>query len=354
MGSPINESYLIKEIQIHQAARFGTVMRAMGDNRVPNDHDYEQYVDSLVTSLWRKDDEKIYFYRDKHDHRHTSGVYFSAPFYDPDRSKIHYGKSKITVDVEANDKEQTKIFDNRDGVGLVEVKFSQEIALNNTVEHSFASEMTFDTTIASETTVSGSYGGVSAEEKVTATFGFEDKQSEAETESESKTATDTIEVVFEVEENSCILLEVNKQHQRISTPFDVNGILDSSIDLDFSNWSSGEDHGRYRGKRTEFHFESLDQFFQWTRGYDTQYPESQGFWEHAYGTSRAAINAILDPETRRVQLSGTKLRTLEQNATYRITDLGNNLPPEFSGDHIVDVNGDDFIDNYQYKHRQVA
>ena len=52
----------------------------------------------------------------------------------------------------------------------------------------------------------------------------------------------------------------------------------------------------------------------------------QGFWDAAYTRTKDGINCVLDPDRRRVQVSGTNQANLESNADYTVESLGQSVP----------------------------
>ena len=134
------------------------------------------------------------------------------------------------------------------------------------------------------------------------------------------------------------LLEIKKESVRIQTPFDVDGVLDFGLQLDYYDWSSGRNI-KYLGGDKSPKFDTLADFQQYMLGYDTNHPAMRGYWQHAVSRVHNAINRLMDPDMRRVKCSGIKNRILQKNATYTTADITGDDPPE--GTRVIHVDGDD-------------
>ena len=336
----VNESYEIKRIQSAAAHWLIDAMAFLGDPKafaaIHGGH--------LDTTQWRKDKQVVFAHEDHHDHRKNSAVVFSSPRYDPNLSDIWYGKPVKIDDIDLVDGGESKVFDNRDHKEEMHVAFEQEITYENSVEHSFSSTMTFDTTLETETTVSGSYAGVEAEEKVTASFGFTDEKSESETKAESESKTTKIAIDFTVPPGECTLLEIKKEKARTKQPFSVDGVLDFAILLDFYDWTDlhhwANDNTKYLDtpKDRQLNFESVQDWVNWMKGQDTNYPKTHGMLVD-HGNLWNNINGVQKTKNRHISLAGDKERTLEKNGSYKVTSLGSAIPDHLA--HLPVVTNED-------------
>ena len=84
--------------------------------------------------------------------------------------------------------------------------------------------------------------------------------------------------------------------------------------------------------------QGLQGYEQFVRGFDTNYPAMKGFYGAAQSRTKTCINYVLNPEHRRVQVSGTNQTSLESNADYHVEGLGNTLPPNLDHLPVVDAN----------------
>ena len=331
-----NESFFIKQVHAVATSCLGQFIHDTGGKALAYNDPWSDTVirEAVKQELWRVDSQKMYLFpqgHNQHDGRKSEGVYFSKPFYDPTLSKINYGKDRKVDDAEEVNDAQTRVFDNTKGVEYVKISFEESVTLENSVEHNISQGMSMDVT--SETTVSGSYGGVSAEQKLSIAFGV--TFDESTTEAESKAQTQTLDIEFDVPPGKVLLLEIKKEQARIQTPFDVDGVLDFALAIDFYNWSGGLNH-RYLGGKGYFEFASLEEFNQFYLGYDTGAPSMAGYYAHAADSRvKDAIAHLLAPSNRRIQCSGIKDRILQENADYDVTDITGQPVPE--GVRVIDL-----------------
>ena len=62
---------------------------------------------------------------------------------------------------------------------------------------------------------------------------------------------------------------------------------------------------------------------QFAQGVDTNFPSMEGFWNDRSTPQslRDSLSRLLDPANRSYTLDADKMRILENNATYTVTDL---------------------------------
>ena len=92
---------------------------------------------------------------------------------------------------------KSKIFDNSKGSDPIHIAYEEEVDLENSVTTSLKNAFTFDTTVGTETTVSGEYAGVSLEEKITAEVHTGFSKEEGKDTEESKTESETVAIEFD-------------------------------------------------------------------------------------------------------------------------------------------------------------
>ena len=120
------------------------------------------------------------------------------------------------------------------------------------------------------------------------------------------------------------LLEVNKDHKRelIPTKGTVHpGFFDKDCLVPLVAESARNEVSPEQNAGVQcFSVEGLLQFAQ---GVDTDYPTMAGFWndKSTPQSLRDSLTRLLDPANRSYELDADKMRVLENNATYTITDL---------------------------------
>ena len=347
MSAPTNESYEIKRVQAVVAACISPLMHQLGGQVGYYLNPWEKKVmDSFQTAdRWRKDDQKIFFRYDHHDGRHSEYVAFADAFYGPD-SDFTEGDAKILENVNLKVDGKSKIFDNSKGGDPIHIAYEEEVDLENSVSTSLNQSFTFDTTVAAETTVSGSYAGASLEQKLSTEVhtGFS-KETGKDTE-ESKTEAETVAIEFDCPPGGIKLLEVNKDHKRELIPTKGTFILDFSIKMVLYHWWKKAPGTKFRPTKTrEFNVSSVEGLLQFAQGVDTEYPTMEGFWnDHSTPQSlRDSLTRLLDPANRSYELDADKMRVLENNATYKITDLHT---PHGLGVDVIDLSDEEDREPY--------
>ena len=339
-----NESFELKKIQTGVAASLAALMHSMGGKvqwypRAWDDKVYNQF---LSSEHWRKDNQIIYFYHNRSDGRKSEYVKFSDVFYDP-ASDFVEGTPQLLQNVEVRDDGLSKIFDNSKGKDPLHIAYQQEVSLENSVSNSIRNAFTFDTTVTSETTVSGSYAGASLEQKITAEVhaGLE-KETTKDT-AESKTDTDTVAIEFDVPAGAVKLLEVTKDRKRELIPTEGTFIANFGIQLKYYHWWQEEGrHGlRYRAHHVDnFKFESLEELWQYVQGTNTNHPEMVNFWNDDKACNARVRNGLLHlmkPENRSYYLNIDKMRIIEDNADYKVVDLDGPDHAAGAGLDVVDL-----------------
>ena len=83
--------------------------------------------------------------------------------------------------------------------------------------------------------------------------------------------------------------------------------------------------------------QGLQGYEQFVRGFDTDYPKMQGFYGSAQSRTKTCIAYVLNPDNRRVQVSGTNQTSLESNADYHVEGLGTDIPDHLAHLPVVDA-----------------
>ena len=347
MSAPTNESYEIKRVQAVVAACISPLMHQLGGQVGYYLTPWKpEVMRSFMSSIrWRKDHQVIDFRYDHHDGRHSENVQFSDAFYGPE-SDFAEGTPKLLEDVNLRDDGKSKIFDNSKGSDPIHIAYEEEVDLENSVTTSLKNSFTFDTTVGTETTVSGEYAGVSLEEKITAEVHTGFSKEEGKDTEESKTESETVAIEFDCHPGGIKLLEVNKEHKRELIPLAGKFILDFSIELELYHWWKDAPGTKWRPSKTRtFKVSSVEGLLQFAQGVDTNYPTMAGFWnDHSTPQSlRDSLTRLLDPANRSYTLDADKMRILENNTSYKVTDLAT---PSAHGLEVVDLSDEENRDKY--------
>ena len=267
-----NQSYLAKQMQRQVAAYLSSLFYELNNGAPatlsPNNATH-QPVD------WRIGNMIFHFRSAVHDVPSDAWIKFSNARWDPLHGNVNYGPRRVAQNVKVDNSGKTKLIQNKSDVP-VHVKYSESESLTDSFSSSVTEGMTLDLTVSSETTISGSYAGVTAEEKITAEFGVSKSHEETHEKSEEGTHEEALEIEFDATPGEFYLVTVSKERQTMYEPFRIDGVLDFDIQL---HWDS---HGG--GARRKFrpagdvHLHGMDGLVQFVRGWDTRYPEMQGWW----------------------------------------------------------------------------
>ena len=243
-----NESYKVKQVQILTAACVAPLMYSLGAKYTPlkaNTWEPSVYDQFLNADRWAKDYQVVDFHHDGHDHRHSEYVEFSDMFYGPESDFVE-GTPTLLKPVDLDVDGLTKVFDNSKGKDPLHIAYTEEVALENTVATSVKNSFTFDLTVGSETTVSGSYAGASLSQQLSTEIHTGFSKETSKDESESKTETTSVAVEFDCPAGSVKKVVITKEHQRILTPISGQFVIDFSA-LNSSSRTGGQKAHRVYG-----------------------------------------------------------------------------------------------------------
>ena len=328
-----NQSYLAKQMQTKLAACFAAIIAEVSGSAPYVAAAWNKPSQVLSgTAGWRKDNQQFRFWG------HGATVTFSNARWDPNECKIIRGPKRLAENVELNVDEKDKIISA--GTDL-HVAYEESVGLTNSFSSSVTKGMTLDMTasLTSETTVSGSYLGVSAEEKVTASFGVESGQSEEESKdkAEEGTKSTSVAIDFDAESGNNYLVSISKEHKTTYQDYDIDGVMDFDIEIGFGQ----NRHARLcscfpKGAVKVVGFDGL---IQYLHGYDTDHPEMADFLDKCYGRTTNAISTLLQPQLRTLVVKGTNEEGLESNADYGVEKLGGSIPKSLA--HLPVKNAED-------------
>ena len=200
-------------------------------------------------------------------------------------------------------------------------------------------QFTFDTTVSSETTVSGEYAGASLEEKLTTEVhsGFEKDESREDAESQEDTTGVAVE--FECPAYGIKEVSIVKKHQREQVPVSGVFVVDFAMQLKLRHWWNKQAGGiHYRNSGQDyFNVDSVQGLYQLMRGVDTDYPHLAGFWQSRDAAQPEVvdgINHLLDVKNREYVLDVDKIRVIESAATYKHRDLAH---PSYGSGEVINL-----------------
>ena len=326
-----NQSYLAKQMQYRLAACICNIVNDLSGLTISIPGPWHQPWNSVVEpNDWRKNHQRFELkgWPSKKDGRWGWGAYvqFSNARWDPDHSKINYGRKRAAQDAVVSSAGKTRLIQN-DTDGPLHVHYSESESLTNSYSTSVTQGVTLDLTVTSETTVSGSYGGVDAEEKLTTEFGVSTSKEETHDKATEGTSDSALEIEFDAEPGEYYLITITKEHATTYQDFRIDGIMDFDIEIGF-----GEGHDPV-GRQDKYYPGSpvkvvgIDGFRQFIYGFDTSAPKIHGYYpKHAWARVQNAVNRILDPAMRHIEVSGTNQASLESNADYHVEPLGKTLP----------------------------
>lgn len=317
----ISEEYVIKQFETQFVDKISHILSSMGCWRA---------LGKTSDKTWKRDNHEWLISDDK-DAQKRNRMWFRNYRYDPDSSKISYGKARIVKTDKKVPQGFSREFDNRGSGEPSNETISQEITLAQSVEHSINTGV--ETSVKSSTTVSGTYSGVSFEQQVETSFGF--KLDKSKTESQSKEVKDTITDEFTVPAGKRYLVTFNKDVIREETPFSVDGHLDCDIEIDMENWPGGalsdlwksgnlkDANIKRSGKKYKgtLKFDSLLAFERFIKGYDVRFPRMRDFLKRAPKKTQDAANWIFNINNRKVEFDGVKKREYDDNITITRTEV---------------------------------
>ena len=153
-------------------------------------------------------------------------------------------------------------------------------------------------------------------------------------ESEEGTHEETISIEFDAQPHNYYLVALTKNHAVTYQPFTIDGVMDFDMELDIRG-PGGRQRHRNPGNVKVQGVQGLQQFVY---GYDTNYPQMQGFMDEAYTRTKNGLNCVMDPARRRLQISGVNQASLETDADYRVQSLGGTIPDHLGHLPVKDAN----------------
>ena len=299
----VSESYLIKQYYINFCKQVTHIFRDLGAWRAGDPRKVRSHLDSELKG-------KVHLNEEKNGSKRNM-VTLSNFHYSGD-SKIQYGKKKI-VSEKAVDSGKSVTFDYADySEETGEVNYVHSYKVKESETHELNQE--YRTEITSETTLSGSYGGASVEQKFTATFGTSIQVNTSGT--SDKETEHTITWPIKIKPGKKVMAKIQKTELVTETPFDINGYLDHKIHLDWEDWSYKRNGWSQSGLlwqrrgRSEVSFESIEDFLRFLNGYDLRFPRMRQYASRCSKKASRAWDWFEDKRNRKIVLSGIKKRDL--------------------------------------------
>ena len=338
-----NQSYLLKQMQRSVAACLGTIMNDLGCNITGRGlHDPWKNPEATIYSPsgWRIGEQSFAFRRHHATTVPLSGLLFSRARWDGQRSKLDYGVKTIDKNINKIHDSKSKIIKNETNSPF-QVEYEETVGLTNSFSSHVVKGVVLDVTEDAKASVSATVGaeayGIKAEATVAAEFGVSESKQESSEEGkeagEEGTHSETVKIAFEAAPQTFYLVEILSENVDTSQPYNINGVMDWDTELHFKDVPHGS---RVSGTVKLVSADGID---QWLKGYDTDYPEMQGYWDEASADAKAAAAWLLNPTNRYVQVSEISHESLDSNATFDVEELGDNVPDQLS--HLPIVNARD-------------
>ena len=344
-----NQSYLVKQMQFRIAALLAHgLMRDLGSN-ITGKSSKEVYDNPglilYYPSSWRIDDQTFSARRSEASAEPIASIKFSNSRWDGQNSNLNYGDKVVDQNIIEADDEKSKIIRN-DTDQEIHIAYEESVDLTNSFSSSITKGVTLDMEknleIGSEQKVSGSYAGVSAEVSLSEKFGISESKStsteEGKEKSQEGTKSEKLSIDFPAAARQYYLLEITKEHASTQQPFNIDGVMDFDIEMEMNHLKHMPNTAKYR-PTNNIYVTSIDGLMQLVYGYDTKYSKMNGYFSNASEEAKASLNWIQDIKNRHIQVSGIKHASLESNANYHISQLGQNIPDKMT--HLPVVNAND-------------
>ena len=264
-------------------------------------------------------------------------VIFDHQGFDPAYSGWEYGKTRILDDTLAPVAGHSFLFDNRNHDEPLDIDQTESVTYSQTRSTSTSHETSIDIGIGSKTTgsIGGDAVGAKLEQEFSASLGIGSKDETTKAEEESTDRTASVDVQTSVDPDTATLGVIKSPDVTSLTPFAVNGVWVSPLTISFVNIafnSSSAAKDLTRSKRAKesaydgptyflpttvwtVKFTSWDDFIETITGVNTDFPAIN----RQLGGD-GIVNALNDPENRRLQWSGTQHRKYQKASDYSYVD----------------------------------
>ncbi len=317
-----NESYLAKQMQGVMAACLAPMVWELSAG-APNV--WNSVSEAVHTPTDWRTDNQIYHYRGTVTGEPYTGAYirFRNYRYDPLNSTIDYGPKRVAQDVTVEDDSKTRLIKNNSD-GPVDVSYDESVSEADSFTSTVTHGMTLDLSVDSTQKISGSYAGVKASVAMQEHFGVSQTSREGQEQGEEGTHEQSLSIEFTAAPAEHYLVSISKEHAVTYQDFRVSGVADFDIEIGLGDEAGGRQ--RSRKPTAAVHMQGVNGLEQFVNGFDTRYPSMQGFMSASSTRTKDGIACVIDPDRRRVQVSGTDQANLESNADYTVESLGNSVP----------------------------
>ena len=337
-GPTPNQSYLLKGMQEVQASCHAAWINDVANTALSIPGAWWHPTDVLFYPTWWRTDDQNFAFRGN-DGGHVSNVTYTNARFPPGSGDIHYGPKRIAQNAVVDNDAKTKVIRN-DGDTVIHVRYEETESLTNTFSTNVTTGLTIDVTATSSTSVEGEYAGVKASEAITTELGVDTSREETTEQGEEGSHSETLSIEFDADVGEYYLVTVSKEREVSYQDFDIDALMDWDMTFILETQPDARLADHYPGHTVTL-TGGADGFNQFIRGYDTDYPQMQGFYEKVYARTRNGIACVLEPRRRHIRVSGTNQAQLESNADYRVEKLGTTLPDSLKHlpvEHAGDVN----------------
>ena len=237
------------------------------------------------------------------------------------------------------------------------VHFERDEAVTLSHSRSVSTDDTtaFDIKAGSETTVGGSFAGVSLEEKISVETGYSNTKERQEGEDEGKDESESVNIDTQLTEGRRSEIEIVAVPKVSDTPLDIDLVQTYGFRVKFpqrytdfgpdaphnaAHLTSGKNtrpflapgDGRHDHPETpEFVWRTLNDVAAWVHGYDIHWLGMAGYYDALSAHYKAEWTKILGPQHRRISISTTETVHSEADPDWTLSD-------------VTDVSDDDLAD----------
>ena len=338
-----NQSWYAKQQQIKLAAALAPLLHDLGCNVVddPSDHAPWDKASRYVrpASSWRKDNMVIEFWQQPDYHHKVTGrttIRFSAARWQPGAGTIRKDPPQVAEKFETPLSDSDQIIHN----GLedpIHFAYSQEVTLTDTYGSSITKgleqDLTVNTEASTETTISGEYAGVSAEQKVALSVGVEVSSAESREEAQEEAHEGARAEALAIEGDAPPHEYIKISHAATQQNTYQHKDIDSSLDYDF-NFEMNEHHEteHYGGRLPDRTVKAIgvSGLEQLVHGWDTDHPGMEGYWQKAAQRVKDGIAYATSAAARRITIELDEEAETQASPTYDIVPLGSDVPDELA------------------------
>ena len=356
MGTPISESYLLKQIQKTTAQCLLAFMHDTGGytDWVPGAWHGDKAGWLIDDTLWRTKSDWpppfAMFTKDRHhgfktnwshhDHHHNEYIAMPNPRYG-DGGQIWRGEVEQVHDMEVNVDGKSKVFTNFTDQDI-NIAYEEEVSLEHSDESHFDHSWSLDVTSTTSQEVGGSYMGVEAKATFEQSVGFGTEETSGKSSSDTQANSDTVSITETLPPGAVVQVLVYKHRLITRQPYSINAAFDFDFDLKWNHWSSNHGNGKYRGGQREISVQGVAGLLALIAGHDTDHPSFEGY--HPCSRVRNGLNWIANPKNRWVKFSGVNEVEYENNVDYKLTQLHQDAIPK--GIDVVDMSEENNKERY--------